>query len=137
MLATGNSAAAAVELIKQTKPRSITFVCLLAAPEGVAAFTEAGFDVATITGLRCSSATSIAEVGRSRLEEIIEEIDGDDVEAIVQVGTNLSFVEHAAELETRLGKPVIAINMATLWHALRTNGIDDRIEGVGRLLAEH
>ena len=36
MLATGNSAVAAVERLKQTHPRSIRFVCLLAAPEGIA-----------------------------------------------------------------------------------------------------
>lgn len=99
-------------------------------------FTEAGFDVAAVTGLRCSSATTIAQVGPSRIAEVIDEIDGPTVEAIVQVGTNLSFVDQAAQLEARLGKPVIAINMATLWRALRTNGIDDRITGVGRLLEE-
>ena len=42
----------------------------------------------------------------------------------------------AAEVEAELGKPVIAINAATLWHALRTNGIDDRMEGFGRLLRD-
>jgi len=36
MLATGNSAAAAVERLKKLNPRSIKFVCLLAAPEGIA-----------------------------------------------------------------------------------------------------
>ena len=38
MLATGNSAVAAVDRLKQTHPRSIRFVCLLAAPEGIAHF---------------------------------------------------------------------------------------------------
>ena len=38
MLATGNSAAAAVTRIKQSGPRSIKFVCLLTCPEGLAAF---------------------------------------------------------------------------------------------------
>lgn len=99
-------------------------------------FTEAGFSVAAITGLRCPSATAIAEVGAARIGEIVDQIDGDDVEAIVQVGTNLSFVGQAARLERELGKPVIAINVATLWHALRSNGIDDRLTGFGRLAAE-
>ena len=45
MLATGNSAVAAVERIKQTKPKSIKFVCLLAAPEGIKTFHEAHPDV--------------------------------------------------------------------------------------------
>ena len=45
MLATGNSAAAAVARIKQLKPKSIKFVCLLAAPEGVAVMQAAHPDV--------------------------------------------------------------------------------------------
>ena len=100
-------------------------------------FREAGFDVHAITGLRCATATSIAEVGEAEIAATIQAIDAPDVDALVQVGTNLSFVHQAARLEQTLGKPVIAINVATLWHALRANGIGDRIEGVGRLLAEH
>ena len=36
----------------------------------------------------------------------------------------------------QLGKPVIAVNVATYWHALRTNGIVDRKSGFGRLMWE-
>ena len=100
-------------------------------------FGEAGFSVAAVTGLRCESATSIAEVEPSELVDVIEQIDDDSVDAIVQVGTNLSFVRQAAALESELNKPVLAINVATLWHALRTTGIDDRMVGFGRLLQEH
>jgi hypothetical protein len=39
-----------------------------------------------------------------------------------------------AAAEMWLGKPVIAINMATYWHALRQNKIVDKIPGHGRLL---
>jgi maleate isomerase len=45
-------------------------------------------------------------------------------------------VKLAAEAELWLGKPVIAINAATYWHALRANGIEDKIPGLGRLLEE-
>jgi len=68
---------------------------------------------------------------------VLRELDGPDVDAIIQVGTNLSMVRLAAEAEGWLGKPVIAINTATYWHALRANGINDRIEGFGRLLTDH
>ena len=64
-------------------------------------------------------------------------MDGDDVDLILQAGTNLYFVELAAKLERELGKPVLAINALTFWHALRSNGISDRIIGFGRLLEEH
>ena len=49
MLATGNSAAAAVARLKQLQPRSIKFVCLLAAPEGVATLQKAHPDVPIYT----------------------------------------------------------------------------------------
>ena len=100
-------------------------------------FTEAGFDVVTITGLRCPTAMDIARVEPHRLREVVAEIDSPEVEAIVQVGTNLSFVAQAEALETELGKPVVAINSATLWHALREHGIDDQVTGSGTLLREH
>jgi maleate isomerase len=62
--------------------------------------------------------------------------NGRDVDAIIQVGTNLSMVRLAAAAEMWLGKPVIAINTATYWHALRANKIMDKIPGLGRLLEE-
>src|SRR5688572_7308990 len=45
LLATGNSAVAAVERVKQTEPRSIKFACVLAAPEGLQNFHEVHPDV--------------------------------------------------------------------------------------------
>ena len=49
MLATGNSSIAAVERLKEAGAGEIKFVCLLAAPEGVAAFAEAHPDVPVYT----------------------------------------------------------------------------------------
>jgi uracil phosphoribosyltransferase len=50
MLATGNSAAAAAARLKEAGVTQMKFVCLLAAPEGVAAFTAAHPDVPVFTG---------------------------------------------------------------------------------------
>jgi uracil phosphoribosyltransferase len=49
MLATGNSSAAAVDLLKQAGATQIRFLCLLAAPEGVARMAEAHPDVPVVT----------------------------------------------------------------------------------------
>jgi uracil phosphoribosyltransferase len=49
MLATGNSAVAAVDRLKQTKPRSIRFVSLVAAPEGLAQMQQHHPDVPFFT----------------------------------------------------------------------------------------
>ena len=50
MLATGNSAVAAVERLKETSPRSIRLVCLVSAPEGIRTFHDAHPDVPVYTG---------------------------------------------------------------------------------------
>ena len=71
------------------------------------------------------------------IRNAVTELNGDDVDAVVQVGTNLCMLRLAATLEEELGKPVIAINAATYWHALRVNGIEDRLDGFGRLFAGH
>jgi uracil phosphoribosyltransferase len=49
MLATGNSAVAAVDRIKQDRPRSVKFVCLLTCPEGLATFHAKHPDVPVFT----------------------------------------------------------------------------------------
>ena len=57
------------------------------------------------------------------------------VAEIGQIGAkDFALLRDVAERE--LGKPVLAINVATLWHALRACGVDDRIEGFGRILEE-
>lgn len=49
MVATGNSAVAAVQRLKETNPRSLKLVCLLAAPEGIKNFHEQHPDVPIFT----------------------------------------------------------------------------------------
>ncbi len=98
--------------------------------------TDYGYEVVREECLQCPSWTAIAETEEDRLIEVLARLDGDDVDALLQVGTNLSMMRLAAEKEAELGKPVIAINAATYWHALRAAGIKDRINGYGRLMAE-
>ncbi|MBO1078524.1 arylmalonate decarboxylase [Roseomonas haemaphysalidis] len=99
-------------------------------------FGDMGFETVRETCLRCTSWTAIAEVTPQQVRDTLRELDGDDVDAIVQVGTNLSAVREAAAAEWWLGKPVVAINTATYWHALRANGIQDKVQNLGRLLSE-
>ncbi|GAA2376533.1 MULTISPECIES: maleate cis-trans isomerase family protein [Catellatospora] len=100
-------------------------------------FSEIGFEVTAIEGLKCPTAVAIAHVTEDELRDAIRKVDGPDVDAIVQCGTNLSMVRLADEAERWLGKPVIAINAATWWMALRDNGIDDKVHGAGSLLRDH
>lgn len=99
-------------------------------------FGEIGLDILKLEGLKCASATAIAAVPEDRLRRTLQELDSPDVEAIIQVGTNLSMLRLADEAERWLGKPVLSINAVTLWHALRSNGFNDRVEGAGRILRD-
>ncbi len=99
-------------------------------------FEEIGYEVKKIKGLNRPSATAIAETSIQEVLEAVREVDGDDVDAIVQCGTNLSTVDLFPVLEHTLEKPLIPINVATIWHALRACGIDDRVTGKGRLMEE-
>ena len=100
-------------------------------------FGESGYEIKRLHGLKCDSAHGIANTPRDRvLDVVVNELNGDDIDAIVQVGTNLSTLDLFPTLERQLDKPMIAINVALIWHALRVAGIKDRFYGKGRLLEE-
>ena len=107
------------------------------ANEQVANFmSDHGVEVVRDKYLECPSWTSIAQVPTDTCRDELKKLDDDDVDALVQVGTNLSMIRLAAAAEMYLGKPVIAINTATYWNALRQNGIHDKVHGFGRLMEE-
>jgi maleate isomerase len=100
-------------------------------------FTESGYQVVNLVGLKCASPTLIAHESKQTLRDAILRVNRGRVDAVVQVGTNLAMAEVAAAAEFWLDKPVIAINTATYWYALRDYGITDKVYGFGSLLAEH
>jgi maleate isomerase len=100
-------------------------------------FADCGFEVVRLVGLKCASPVLIAHVGARELRDAVAAVDGPDVEAVVQVGTNLAMARFGAAAELWFGKPVVAINTATYWHALRRNGIADPIDGFGALLRDY
>jgi len=101
-------------------------------------FEEIGCEVLRIHGFKCGSATDIAHVPEAWCEQVIREelatVEG--CEAIVQCGTNLSMVSLSDRLEGELGIPIIAINAATLWFAMRENNMNDKLQGATRLFRE-
>lgn len=102
---------------------------------------DAGYKVPRWHGLQLGETQEerrgIARVPPSSLERLVRYIDCDEADTIFLSCTNLATVDVIEELEAAVGKPVITSNQATFWHALRTLGIKDRIEGRGRLLREH
>lgn len=94
-------------------------------------FDEIGFECLRVHGFKCVGAVEIAHVTEEMAEAAIREVDGDDIDCIVQCGTNLSFVAVADRMESVIGKPIIPINAATL--CARHRGKEGRAgEGAGR-----
>ncbi len=100
-------------------------------------FADHGFETVRDCALECPTWLDIARVGEKQLHDVVvNQLNGPDVDAIVQVGTNLCMARFAGEAERWLNKPVIAINTATYWHGLRRIGVEDKVEGFGRLLTD-
>ena len=100
-------------------------------------FTDCGFEIVRLKGLQGASPVLYAHVTERELRDTIIAVNGPDVDAIMQVGTNLAMARLAGIAEFWLDKPVLAINTCIYWWSLRQNGIDDKIDGFGSLLLEH
>ena len=100
-------------------------------------FGELGFEVVSAAGLGCASGVDVGHVPDEYKEQVIRKhLLTAGVEAIVQCGTNLSSLALAENMESEIGVPIIGTNAATLWYALRENGISEPLEGASRLLRE-
>ncbi len=95
-----------------------------------------GYRLGKSTHLSCGGPTLIAHVDEATLRGAVRQVDGPDIEAIIQFGANLAMSRVAVEAEKWLEKPVLAVNPTTYWHALRSHGIVDRQAGQGRLFWE-
>lgn len=102
--------------------------------EGI--FGAKGFEIVRYNHMRGKSPATYSMVTAQDMIAAIRSIDGPDVEAIVQFGANLPMARIADEAERWLNKPVISINVATYWHALRMNGITDQMQGFTSLFSK-
>jgi maleate isomerase len=100
-------------------------------------FEESGWRIGAVHSLKRPSEVQIGHATEAELRDGLKALAAQGVDAIVQAGTDLALADLAGEAERWLGIPVIAINVATYWSALRANGITDRIRGFGALLARH
>jgi maleate isomerase len=102
-------------------------------------FQDLGFDVVSSVGIACDLALHIAHVPDWAKEKAIVELlatPANRLDAVVQCGTNMSLIQVAERLEPVLGIPIVGINAALLWYALRETGLDAPLAGAGRLLRE-
>lgn len=107
----------------------------------IGSLKSAGFKVVSMYGMELGvnqeERRGIARIPPQSLHRFARHIDRPDADVIFISCTNIAGIEEIAQIEAELGKPVITSNLVTIWHALRTIGINDRIEGFGRLLTEH
>lgn len=102
-------------------------------------FEELGFQVVSSVGFSCANALHIAHVPDWAKEKAILELlitDENQLDAVVQCGTNMSLINVTEKLEPLVGIPILGINAVTFWYALRENGFDGALVGAGRLLQE-
>ena len=99
-------------------------------------FAECGFEIVRFNHMQGPQLTEYTRVTAKDMIAALRSIDGPEVEALVQFGANLPMAAVADEAERWLCKPVIAVNIATYWHALRHSGIDDKMPGHTRLLSD-
>jgi arylmalonate decarboxylase len=103
------------------------------------AFIEGyGFQVLSMKGLGLGGTLeNIQKMSRVAPSEIFthaKSVDSGDSEAVLICCTDFGSASIVEDLEKDLGKPVITSNTASFWGALRRAGVDDVIEGFGRLL---
>jgi maleate isomerase len=89
-----------------------------------------------LKGLKCPTPRAIAQVAPRDIRNALVELDGNDVDALLTLGTALPAANVAADAERWLGKPVLAVNVVSYWHAVRACGIADHVIGHGRILEE-
>jgi maleate isomerase len=100
-------------------------------------FRSAGYNPVHSTGLKTVGPLSVAMVKPEAIMAAFEAINTPEVEVLIHVGTNLPVSGITEAIEKRCGKPLIGVNVATYWAALRRLGIQDRIQGFGALVRDH
>jgi maleate isomerase len=99
-------------------------------------FAQAGYDVVSAANLRLTVGREMAYVPFDDIRSLIRRSDSPDAECIVVVCTGLPAAFVVDEMEQELGKPIFDSILVTLWEGLRLSGIEEAVEGWGRLLRD-
>lgn len=97
-------------------------------------YREVGFEVTELAWLGVSRPEDIIRVPTEQVLEMFERVARPDVDALLHVGGALGVVDMLEALEADLGKPIVSVNAATYWFALRSLGVTEPISGYGQLL---
>jgi len=97
-------------------------------------YEAAGFEVRHISSLQVARSQDIIKVPVGDIEAGFARTDHHDIDTLLHVGGALGIVGMIDRLEARFGKPIVSVNAATYWYALRRHGISDPLPGFGQLL---
>ena len=95
---------------------------------------DIGYNVSSMIHLQCSSPVLIAHTSLKDIKLVLSELVSEGASAIIQFGANLPMAKFSDLAEKWLEIPVISVNVATYWHAFRSNEINDQITGFGKLM---
>jgi len=98
-------------------------------------FEAAGFEVTADATLDIVAMADVPELPPEALAAVVAGLSIKGDEALVVLATDLPTINQLEALEKAVGVPVLTSNQAILWHALRLCGVQDRLPGLGRLLA--
>lgn len=96
-------------------------------------FESKGFEIVNIQGMNLIDDFDIASVSPAFIKEYAKSVDAPEAEAVFISCGALRSVEIIEELEKEIGKPVVTSNQAFIWDLLRLAGIEDKIDGYGKL----
>lgn len=103
----------------------------------VATFLEGkGFHILDCQGLNLDFDTDMIRVSPDFLIEFALSIDVPEADTLLLSCGAPRYLEVLDEIEKKINKPVIASNQAMMWNCLRMLGVNDKIEGYGRLFRE-
>ncbi|MDX2493808.1 MAG: hypothetical protein QNK27_02480 [Desulfuromusa sp.] len=95
-----------------------------------------GFKILDFQGMNILKDPDIRRVSPEFIKRYAKQIDQPEADAIFLSCGALRSTEVIDEIERYVGKPVVGSNQTMLWNTLRMAGIEDRIEGCGRLLRD-
>lgn len=102
------------------------------ADEMITHFFEAcGYEVTKTYGMKSVGPTAVARFTAEEIISAFEQADHPQAQALIHVGTNLPVSALTTAIEEKFGKPLIGVNVATYWWALRKIGILDPLTGMG------
>jgi maleate isomerase len=96
-------------------------------------FVSCGYNVVAMHGLKAKGPTAVAQFSSLEIMQGFRTLQTPDVEAFIHVGTNLAVSFMTPQIEAEFGKPLIGVNTATYWWALRRIGVKDSLPGFGTM----